>query len=97
MAADLILWESAKLMKWGQDPYHELAGVLSPLCAKSSRSHSRFAYGAERTCAVELFIAELSVTTPSPNPRFARRTRFASQASTHSSDVVGRTTCVSKT
>ena len=33
MAADLVLWESAKLMKWGQDPYHELAGVLSPLCA----------------------------------------------------------------
>jgi hypothetical protein len=25
-----------------------------PLCAKSSRSRSRFAYGAERTCAVEL-------------------------------------------
>jgi hypothetical protein len=37
MAADLVLWESAKLMKWGQDPYHELAGVLSPLCAKSSQ------------------------------------------------------------
>ena len=37
MAADLVLWESAKLMKWGQDPYHELPGVLSPLCAKSSQ------------------------------------------------------------
>jgi hypothetical protein len=38
MAADLVLWESAKLMKWGQDPYHELAGVLSPLCAMSGPS-----------------------------------------------------------
>jgi hypothetical protein len=37
MAADLVLWESAKLMKWGQDPYHELPGVLSPLCANSGQ------------------------------------------------------------
>jgi hypothetical protein len=46
MAADLVLWESAKLMKWGQDPYHELPGVLSPLCARNSRLEQSDALGA---------------------------------------------------